>query len=121
MARHTAHTERGWIVNLAPKPLITIRICVLRGVTEISSLRASFLCRSNTRSQCYVGTKARVSHAERQEDIFARKLIQRHATDATHHLAQGNEANVAVNESGAWWVSQRFSSQSFDGFFVAGP
>src|SRR5687767_7566045 len=121
MARHTVHPERGWIMNFATKPLIAIRICVLRAVTEISSLGAPFFSRSNTCSQCCIGTKARVPHSERQEDVFARKLIQGHAADATHNLAQGNEANVAINESGARRMSQRFAGQSFDGFIVAGP
>src|SRR5687768_15252341 len=121
MARYTVHPERGWIMNFAPKPLIAIRICVLRAVTQISSLRASFLCRSNTCSQCWIGTKARVPHSERQEDVFASKLIQWHAADTTHNLAQGNEANVAINEPGPWWVWQRFGSQSIDGFIGAGP
>src|SRR5687767_11960056 len=121
MARDTVHPERGWIMNFATKPLIAIRICVLRAVTEISSLRALFLCRSNTCSQCCIGTKARAPHSERQEDVFASKLIEWHAADATHNLAQGNESDVAINEPGARRVSQRFAGQSIDGFIVAGP
>src|SRR5688572_26603136 len=121
MARYTVHPERGWIMNFATKPLIAIRICVLRAITEISPLRVLFFCRSNTCSQYWIGTKARVPHSERQEDISVRKLIQWHAADTTHYLAQGNEANVAINESGARRVSQRFGYQFINGFVVASP
>src|SRR5688572_12399082 len=103
MAGHTVHPERGWIMNFATEPLLGIRICVLWAVTEISPLRAPLLGRSNTCSQCGIGTKARVPHSEGHEDVSARKLIQWQAADATHNLSQRDVANVAINESGTRW------------------
>ena len=50
--------------------------------------------------------EARRRHAQRTEDVGLRVLIQRHAADLLHQLAQHDEANVAVEEGRAGRIHQ---------------
>src|SRR5438309_8121963 len=82
MAGNSPQEIGARIVNLALEPVAFAEFC----------RRCPFLAPG-------IRTKASVAHPERLEDLFLRKLIERHASKALHQLTEHDVTNVAVNEA----------------------
>ena len=90
------------------QPNLTFRSCIRAAIAEITHLTATFFRRRNSGSQRRAGTKAGVGHAQWSKDIFLRKLIERHSTNARDNLAERDETDVAVGEASAGRIAERF-------------
>src|SRR5262245_28100644 len=101
MTGDTVHAIRRRIVNLTTQPNLTFSTHVRRRIAEITQLPATFLSRRDARFQRHTRTKAGVRHPQWSKNILPRKLIERHATGASNHLAERDESDVAVSETRA--------------------
>src|SRR5439155_14562028 len=70
VARNAAHPKRSGIVHLTAQPLLAFRPGTCATIAEIVHLPAALFGRRNSRHELRVGTKARVAHSERPENIL---------------------------------------------------
>jgi hypothetical protein len=121
MSGNSIHAIGSWIVNFAAQPGFTLGARVHSRITEITELAATFFRGRNSRFQCWARTKTGVRHSQRYKDVLPCKLVQRHAANTRDDFAERDETDVAVSETRAGRITQRFFDQPFDCFVVADP
>ena len=70
----------------------------------------------NSASKICRGIEHRVTHAERRENLLARKAVERSTGDSLQNFAKQDEIEVAVFRFCARFVNERLTQNAFDHF-----
>src|SRR6266478_6440321 len=119
MPRHPTHSKGSWIMDLSAQPpvtykALTISTKIVCGGTQTFSWR-------DTWGQIRSGFELRVFHAKWLKYVLRRKKIQALPTYAVYHFPKSDKPDVAINETGAWPVSQPLSVQMAHRLFIRRP
>ncbi len=102
----SAHAARGGIVHDAAQHGAALVLPFERQVERHSGL---YVLRGRDFRQPLLGRQeARVRHVQRFINMRQRVLVERHAGNAVHQLAQHFEINVAIQEARARGINRRF-------------
>src|SRR5712691_6077237 len=109
MAGDPTHAKRSGIVYLAAQPLLTFCPDVRARVAEIIHLASSFLSWRNARFESGIGPKAGIAHAQRRENISARKLVKHFVFYNDPATTESNIVDIAINKTRARLTAQRLT------------